>query len=322
MPLGRWIRHYLAAGLEKSSRQMVPAAHWYKKLAAVRYVFPHVRELAFIGGAYFLYMFTRSLVFSDFEATALENARKIISFEQSIGLFLEPDWQAWAIASTKALVVFFNWAYIVTFWPIILTTAVILYFTNRHRYMYYRNVVLLSFGLAILGFMLFPLAPPRMIAEYFVDTIKDFGPTAYASREFASFYNPYAAMPSLHFSWTLMFGILFLRSHSKLLKVLGVIYPTMTLFAITITGNHYIMDAVGGAALIIGAFAILEFGVRRKLYLPRIIDRINRRVSPLESSQTRPEMPVGAKSMTKALSWGIHMEGSHAHSPESIETTT
>lgn len=265
-------------------------------------------------------MYTRSLVFSDFEATALENARKIISFEQSIGLFLEPDWQAWTIASAKALVVFFNWAYIITFWPIILTTAVILYFTNRNRYTYYRNVVLLSFGLAILGFMLFPLAPPRMIAEHFVDTIKDFGPAVYASREMASFYNPYAAMPSLHFSWTLMFGILFLRTNSKLLKVFGVIYPTMTLFAITITGNHYIMDAVGGAVLIFGAFAILEFGIRRRLFIPRIMDRIKHRARPLERPRGSPESSIGANGMADALSWEKHLDGSSTHLPEPLET--
>ena len=53
-------------------------------------------------------------------------------------------------------------------------------------------------------------------------------------------------MPSLHFSWAVMFGIIFLRTNNNLLKVFGVIYPTMTLFAITITGNHFLMDAIGG----------------------------------------------------------------------------
>ena len=179
-------------------------------------------------GAYFFYMYTRSLVFDDFEATALANAAKIISLERSLGFFWEPDWQAWAIDGVKALVVFFNWTYIFTFWPIILTAGTILYIRDRPRYIYYRNIVLLSFALALIGFMLFPLAPPRMIAEHFVDTIKAFGPTFYASREFANFYNPYAAMPSLHFSWTVMFGVLFLTTPNKWVKILGIIYPTTT----------------------------------------------------------------------------------------------
>jgi len=119
--------------------------------------------------------------------------------------------------------------------------------------------------------MIFPLAPPRMIAEHFVDTIKAFGPSGYASREFANYYNAYAAMPSLHFSWTVMFGVLFLSTPNKWIKVFGVIYPTMTLLAITITGNHYIMDAVGGGLLVLGAFLTMELGIKRRFFIPKLV---------------------------------------------------
>ena len=224
-------------------------------------------------GGYFAYMYTRVLVFNDFHFTALTNARRVIEFEKDLGFFWEPVWQSWAIDSARSLVIFFNWAYIVTFFPIVLTAAVILYVTNRTRYTYYRNIVLLSFILALLGFMLFPLAPPRMMAEHFVDTIKVFGPSGYASREFANYYNAYAAMPSLHFSWTVMFGIMFLRTHNKWIKIFGVIYPTMTLFAITITGNHYIMDAIGGGLLILASFLTMELGIRRRFFLPVIYSK-------------------------------------------------
>ena len=125
-------------------------------------------------------------------------------------------------------------------------------------------------AIALVGFMIFPLAPPRMVTEYFVDTIEAFGPSGYASREFANYYNAYAAMPSLHFSWTVMFGILFLTTPNKWVKVFGLIYPTMTLLAITITGNHYIMDAVGGGLLVIAAFLTMELGIRRRFFLPKL----------------------------------------------------
>ena len=242
-------------------------ADWSRLRTAV----PHIRELAIIAGAYFVYMYTRSLAFDDFGVTALANAAKIISLEKSVGFFWEPEWQTWTISSAKSLVVFFNWTYIVTFWPIILTAGMILYVTNRPRYRYYRNIVLISFGLAMVGFVVFPLAPPRMMAEHFVDTIKAFGPTFYASREMASFYNPYAAMPSLHFSWTVMFGVMFLRTNKKWIKIVGILYPAMTLLAITITANHYIMDAIAGALLMILAFTVMELGLRRHVFLPKIV---------------------------------------------------
>ena len=259
----------------------------------LRSALPHARELAIIAGAYFIYMYVRALVFDDFGATALANAAKIISLEKSLGFFWEPEWQARAINSAKALVVFFNWAYIVTFWPILLTTGIILYIRDRPRYMYYRNIVLLSFALALIGFILFPLAPPRMVVEHFVDTIKSFGPTFYAGREFANFYNPYAAMPSLHFSWTVMFGVLLLRTHNKWVKIFGIIYPTITLLAITITANHYIMDAIAGGVLMIAAFALMELGFRRRLFLPQISRRFRvlldrRGVPDIQGSSASP----------------------------------
>ena len=256
---------------------------------------PHFGELDLVVGAYFAYMYTRKLAFADFETIALDNARRIISLERSLGFFWEPEWQAWTISSSKTLVVFFNWAYIVTFWPIVLTTALLLYVVNRRRYLYYRNVVMLSFAFALVGFMLFPLAPPRMLADQFVDTIKAFGPAFYASREFTNFYNPYAAMPSLHFSWTIMLGVLFLRTPSMWIKVLGVLYPALTLMAITVTANHYIMDAIGGALLIGASFGALELVVRRRLFIPGAIELLRHRLQRRRNSneQTEGEGIVG-----------------------------
>jgi membrane-associated phospholipid phosphatase len=128
-----------------------------------------------------------------------------------------------------------------------------------------------SFAFALVGFLIFPLAPPRMLADHFVDTIKVFGPAFYASREFANLYNPYAAMPSPHFSWTLMFGVLFLRTPNVWVKILGVIYPVLTLVAITVTANHYIMDAIGGGLLIAASFAVMELVNRRRRFLPKAL---------------------------------------------------
>ncbi len=247
------------------------------QLPQSRMVLPHLREIAIVVGAYFAYMYSRALVFSDFQVTALANARRIIDFEKSAGFFWEPVWQSWAIESAKSLVIFFNWAYIVTFFPVVLAVSVVLYFTNRDRYRYYRNIVLLSFLIALVGFMLFPLAPPRMIAEHFVDTINIFGPSGYASRELTNYYNAYAAMPSLHFGWTVMFGIIFLRTNNRLLKVFGVVYPTMTLFAITITGNHFIMDAIGGGLLIMTSFLAMELGFRRRLFVPVMLSTVRKK---------------------------------------------
>ena len=137
-----------------------------------------------------------------------------------------------------------------------------MYRTDWDTYAYYRSIILISFAVALLMFVLFPLAPPRMITSYFVDSIHVFGPQGYSSRDFQAFYNVFAAMPSLHFSWTIMFGVLYFRTGRPLLRVAGVVYPTLTFFAITVTANHYIVDAIAGGVVILASFLTYEAFLR------------------------------------------------------------
>jgi hypothetical protein len=224
--------------------------------AMVHRAIPHVREAALLTLAYFAYMYTRALFFADVEEIAFANAQKVVDVEQKLGFFWEPVWQDWAFQSAQSTVLIFNWIYIFTFWPIIITSAVILYMANRRIYYHFRNVVLASFVVALLVFTLFPMAPPRMLPQ-FADTIADLGPAFYASRELANYYNVFASMPSLHFAWTMIFGYMFLTAGPWWLKPIGVTYPAITLLAITITGNHYILDAIGGAGVMVCSLAIM-----------------------------------------------------------------
>ena len=242
---------------------------YIKKALLNRSVLRHVAELLLLSSAYFIYMFVRKVIVSDIEPVAFANAVRIVSIEDAIGLFLEPGWQAWAVEHSTAIVVILNWVYIITFWPIIFISAIVLYVTDRsRRYIYFRNVWMLSFIFAIMLFAVFPLAPPRFLPQYgFLDTIQHFGPAQYGSREMAAFYNAFAAMPSLHFAWTILFGVLFFKTGRLPLRVLGVMYPAMTFFAITITGNHYIMDAVGGGVIILLSFLLYAAVLRLNLRL-------------------------------------------------------
>ena len=225
----------------------------------------HLREVLLLLASYLAYMYSRALVFSDYQDTAVENAWRVIRLEHSVGMFWETAWQSWAIENAQGVVVLLNWSYILTFWPVIGGISLFLYVVDRDRYHYYRNIRLVSLALALLLYMLFPLAPPRMIEELFVDTIKIFGPTGYASRDFDNFYNAYAAMPSLHFGWTMMFGAMFLRTSAWWMRAIGVIYPAQMLLAITITGNHYIVDAIGGALVVGVSFLAVRSGFHSRI---------------------------------------------------------
>ncbi len=225
----------------------------------------HAREPALILGAYLVYVLTRNLLGGGSDGAAVDNAAKLIAFESARGFFWEPSWHQWAVDAGQWLVVLFNWVYILTFFPIVLATALIYYIRDRDRYFYYRNIILISFAVALAVFTIYPLAPPRMMPDFgFVDTFKEFGPSWYAGREMAVYYNSFAAMPSLHFAWTVIFGVLFFRQGGIALKALGVLYPTMTFFAIIITANHYVLDAVAGAAMMALTYLGYELVVVRR----------------------------------------------------------
>ncbi len=263
----------------------------------------NIRELIVAGTAYLIYMFARKVILSDIVPVATDNAHKVVALEQKLHFFWEPGWQSWAIENTKWLVITMNWAYIMTFFPVIALTAIVFYLRDRPRYIFYRNVILTSYVLALLVFILFPLTPPRMLGPEFglVDAIAEYGPAVYGGREMAFFYNAFAAMPSLHFGWTILFGILFWNTRgprwaTPWLKLWGVCYPALTFFAITLTGNHYILDAMGGAVV-----AMLSLAVYNGILFWRGRSRKPETTSRPESKSVNPksrEMPARGRPAT------------------------
>lgn len=215
----------------------------------------HARELGLYLGLYLLYLLLRGLALGG-EKQAHANTQHIIDLESSAGFFAEPALQAWALANAPALVVFLNWIYIITYWPVIVVVAIALYLARRHIYYRYRNLIVAHLVLALVLFVLFPLAPPFK-TDSLVDTIQGYGPVLYGSPAMATFYNTNAAMPSLHFSWTCIFAWLFVREVRGWYRYLGLGYPLLTLAAIIVTGNHYFLDAIVGALLIPVAFGFV-----------------------------------------------------------------
>ena len=214
-------------------------------------------EISLYVAAYLVYLVTRGLVYADARTVGLDNGDRIVSLQQDLGFLWEPAWQSWAVENAKALVVTMNWVYIITYWPVIILAAVVLFNRNRRDYNFYRTVIFVDLAGAMLTFMVFPVASPFAIPGVrLLDTIQEFGPRFYGSEDMATFYNISAAMPSLHFSWTVVMAVLFWRSLRGWRRPLALLYPVLTFFAIVLTGNHFILDAMAG-----GALAGLSFGV-------------------------------------------------------------
>ena len=147
----------------------------------------------------------------------------------------------------------------------VVTFAILLWLYVRHprRYRPVRSVLYLASLIGLVGFWVFPLAPPRMLPSLgYVDTVVVFHTWgSFASGDIANESNQFAAMPSLHLAWALWCGIALVRlSPHQSVKVLGALYPFVTFAVILATANHFVLDAVGG-----GVVLGIGFGLQRLL---------------------------------------------------------
>ena len=210
-----------------------------------------IGEVAFVAVAYVTYAFARDFVYEDRVLPAFDNAWDIVGLERTLGIFKEPAIQDWLLTTSPEIVYLFNWFYILGYLPVVLTVAVFLYLKNRQTYRRYRTISLTTLAIGLIIYELYPLAPPRMmIALGFVDTFQVFGPSEYHTASDAMLYNPYAALPSLHFGLAFVASLAFLRSKRVIWKTLALVYLVLMLMAIVVTGNHYFVDALAAIAVV------------------------------------------------------------------------
>jgi membrane-associated phospholipid phosphatase len=122
-----------------------------------------------------------------------------------------------------------------------------------------RRAFFLSMLLALPWYAIYPLAPPRfMTDEYgFIDTLAVYGPSYFSNSGLVK-ANQYAAMPSMHVGWTIIGGVMLAAAIPKwrIGATLGAIHIALINVAVVVTGNHYVLDAVGGFLIVSAAFAI------------------------------------------------------------------
>lgn len=238
------------------------------------------REVLIVVVAYFAYFLVRGFTEGS-EDRALENADLLIDLERSLGILWEPAWQE-TVIDNQRMVTFANWAYIWGHWPIIAIVAAWLYLHRRQTYFLYRNAFIISGGIGLVIFALFPVAPPRLTDLDVVDTVTSYS-KAYRVLQPPALVNQYAAVPSLHFGWNLLIAIAVASSWRNVLAwSFAVIMPVVMFFAVVLTANHYILDAVAGAAVALTGL-LIAWAIRNRLRMPPL--RFGRR----QPSATRLE---------------------------------
>ncbi|MFE9934474.1 bifunctional glycosyltransferase 87/phosphatase PAP2 family protein [Streptomyces sp. NPDC005533] len=215
-------------------------------------------ELLLIRVGYSLYSHIRAAAPTS-RTLAEGNGSQIHGIERALGIDIEHAVNH-AVVHTPWLEAFFNFYYTSFHFVVPLTILAVLYWRRPGDYRWARASLGLATVLALVGFWLYPLAPPRLMPGLdFIDTVH--GPQDLANPSYGAMTaisNQYAAMPSLHFGWSLWCGIVIVVLAPKgWQKLLGALHPLITVCAIVATANHWVLDAVGGAVVVTAGFGLV-----------------------------------------------------------------
>ena len=223
-----------------------------------------VRQVVLFTAAYQLYRLVRGLADDPGSAeAAFSNARDLIHAEQALNIFVEPSVQAF-ISGQEWLLDGSAWMYINAQTSITIGALAWLYLFRNASFYFVRNMFLVAFCVALVGYAVFPTAPPRFFPEWgFFDAVSDFTGVRQDSATINELFNPYAAVPSMHVGFALMISVPLARLvRWRPMKIFWALYPLLVVFVIVVTANHFIADAVLGA-LAAGLGALAAHGLAR-----------------------------------------------------------
>jgi len=222
------------------------------------------RELALLGAVYLLYTQTRLLTGGSHEQ-AMSNARAVLKAERGLGLAPE-RWLNHLFSARQYLAIPSDYAYASLHYVVTLAVVIWLWRAHPRAYLAGRRTLVTATLVALLGYWLLPLAPPRMLPG-FVDTMARYGgygwwgDSASAPKGLGALTNQLAAMPSLHVGWAIWCGWQLWR-HAKhgISRTFGVVYPLLAVVVVIGTGNHYLADAVAGLVVLLVGGVLTRFG--------------------------------------------------------------
>lgn len=219
-------------------------------------------QFAIFWSFYVAYEASRTLASAD-RYVALRNALDVLRAQQVLGIDIDRPVQQWAINAPGIVMDVANWTYFNCQFTITYALLLFIYFRRNHAFYFIRNALLTTSFSALIGYLLLPTAPPRMLGGLgYVDTLNQTA-VNHSSGIVEWFANPYAAMPSLHTAYAVIIGCagVLVFAH-PLLKLVWALYPALVVFSIIATANHWALDATIGA--FVALFALLfSFAVSR-----------------------------------------------------------
>ncbi|MGD9713920.1 MAG: phosphatase PAP2 family protein [Thermomicrobiales bacterium] len=205
------------------------------------------------------------------------NAQSVITFQSRLGIDWEQPIQAQVLGRSES-VWLVNHYYVYAFFPVLIGSAVLAAWRAPAVFHEWRKIFVVSLSLALAGFALYPLTPPRLLGGQtgYVDTLLLSGPRYYGDESGSSLFNlygsipsivnEYAAMPSMHVGWSAVAAALLIAAFPErlLVKVLAVAHVIVMQLVVVATGNHFFIDGIIGLLVVLVSWLVV---VR---FLPRL----------------------------------------------------
>jgi hypothetical protein len=206
-------------------------------------------EVAILASLYALYEAVRGAGDASL-SVARDHTADIVSLERVFHVFNERAVQEWS-HGVPYLPALLGIAYMTLHFGATTFAVRWVYRERRQAFPLVRTTLIVSTALALAGYVLYPAAPPRLAGLGFSDTVTTHTGLNLSSDLLGSFYNPLAAVPSLHVGYAFIVGgILVTLAQRRWVRVLGAAYPAFMLFDVVATGNHFWFDAAAGVAVV------------------------------------------------------------------------
>jgi membrane-associated phospholipid phosphatase len=207
-----------------------------------------LRQVSLFAAAYVGYQVVRGLINDGDGHKPFGDATRIIDLERVLHVFIEPRIQAWA-SNKHLLMDIADWSYLNAHDVVTIGALTFIYLRRNDSFYFVRNMLMIAMAIALVGYALYPTAPPRLMPEWgFTDSISQFLGTSVDDGPGKAFMNFYAAVPSMHVCFALIIGWPMSRLVRRWpAKIVWRVYPLWITFVVVATGNHYLTDVFLGA---------------------------------------------------------------------------
>jgi hypothetical protein len=215
-----------------------------------------VREIGVVLGLYLLWRLASLISLSDTGA-AFGRGRWIWHLERTMRLPNELRVQSGLLAHPSAVQAV-NLFYLAAHLGSLLIFLPWMFFRHRDDYRRWRNIIA-TFTAVSLLVQLISVAPPRLLPQFgFVDTAALYHQSAYHDLG-PGLIGQLSSMPSIHVGWALAIAIAVIKASGSKWRWLVVAHPVATMYAVVATANHFWLDGVAAAVLVIVVIGVFRW---------------------------------------------------------------